>query len=390
MGGTVLKPFEFSTAQRILFGEGQLRQAGEIASRFGNRVLVVTGSTPSRAEPLLELLREQHLSFEIFPVNGEPDTTTIIEGTVVARRFAPHLVMGFGGGGALDAAKAIAAMAVNPGDLFDYLEVIGKSHPIACRPLPCVAVPTTAGTGSEVTRNAVIKSVEHGVKVSIRHPDMLPCVAIVDPQLTRSLPPCITASSGLDALTQVIEPYVSRRANPMTDAFCRDAIQRASPALRRAFHDGDDLEARSDMCLVSIFGGMALANAGLGAVHGFAGPAGGMFPAAHGSLCARLLPEVMEINLHALQTRDPNHPALARYDEIGRLLTGKRDADAAEAIAWIRQLCHELQIPSLQTCGITSKDIPALVQKAAVASSMQHNPVTLTEAELTAVLTRCV
>lgn len=382
--------FEFATAQRILFGEGQLAHAGGIAAGYGRRILVVTGSSTSRAEPLLKQFRERGLEFEVFPVRGEPDTAAIIEGTVLARRLAPQLVCGFGGGGALDAAKAIAAMAVNPGDLFDYLEVIGKARPITCRPLPCIAIPTTAGTGSEVTRNAVIKSAEHGVKVSMRHPDMLAAVAIVDPLLTLSMPKEITAASGLDALTQVIEPYVSRRANALTDALCREGIQRVARALRRAYFDGNDVEARSEMCLASLFGGMALASAGLGAVHGFAGPAGGMFPAAHGAFCARLLGEVMEVNYRALQARDPGNPALGRYDEIGRLLTGKPDATVADGIAWVRAISQELRIPSLQACGITEEDIPALVQKSIVASSMQHNPVTLNETELAGILTRCL
>jgi len=382
--------FEFATAGRILFGNGTLRDAGGIARRFGNRALIVTGATTSRAQPLVEVLRENGVSFAMFAIGGEPATGQITAGVETARRFLPHSVIGFGGGSALDAAKAIAALATNKGGIFDYLEVIGAARPLVEKPLPCIAIPTTAGTGSEVTRNAVIKSLEHGVKVSIRHPDMLPCAAIVDPDLTIDLPPAVTAAAGLDAFTQVIEPFVSRRANPLTDAICREGIRTAAGALRAAYANGRDMGARRDMCLVSLFGGLALANAGLGAVHGFAGPVGGMFPAPHGVVCARLLPAVMEANVRALKGRAPEHPALHRYDEIARLITGRADACAEDGIRWIQHLCDDLDVPPLAACGIRAAHIPELVRKAEESTGMKTNPIPLTGDELSLILTRAL
>ena len=210
---------------------------------------------------------------------------------------------------------------------------------------------------------------------------MLPRVALVDPELTYGLPPAITAFTGLDALTQLIEPYVSARANPLVDAICVDGMGRAAGALRRAYHDGADREARHDMSLASLFGGLALANAGLGVVHGFAAPLGGTWKAPHGALCAALLPHGMAANVAALRARAPQHPALERYGTIARLLTGRRDASVEDGIDWVRALCGELNVPALGAWGITEADLPGVVEKAARASSMKANPIVLTSEE---------
>jgi alcohol dehydrogenase class IV len=241
-----------------------------------------------------------------------------------------------------------------------------------------------------VTRNAVLASPEHNVKVSLRSPLMLPRLALVDPELTYSLPPEVTSSTGLDALTQVMEPYVSKRANPITDALCREGMRRAARSLRRACQKGDDPAAREDMALTSLFGGLALANAGLGAVHGFAGPLGGMFHAAHGAICARLLPHVMAANVRALQQRLAESPALQRYDEIARLLTGNDEATADDGVAWMQELCQALQVAPLGSYGMTKTDLPSVVEKSAAASSMRGNPIELTSEELTKILERAL
>jgi alcohol dehydrogenase class IV len=237
-----------------------------------------------------------------------------------------------------------------------------------------------------VTRNAVLASHEHRVKVSLRSPLMLPRAAIVDPELTYSLPPSITASTGLDALTQLIEPYTCNSPNPLVDAICREGIQRAARSLKRAYQNREDAEARQDMSLSALFGGMALANARLGAVHGFAGPLGGMFPAPHGMICARLLPFVVEANVRALQLREPQSPALRRYDEVAQLLTGHSTAGASEAIEWLHRLCADLSVAPLSQFGLTADDIPAVVAQAQQASSMKGNPIALKEDELQAIL----
>ena len=255
---------------------------------------------------------------------------------------------------------------------------------------PFIAIPTTAGTGSEVTRNAVLASPEHHLKVSLRSPRMAARLAFVDPELTFDLPPGLTASTGMDALTQVIEPYVCSRANAMTDAFCVEGITRAARSLRVAVENGRDAIAREDMAAASLFGGLALSNAGLGAVHGLAGPIGGMFPAPHGAVVAALLPHVMEINLRALRERQPASDALRRYEVVARLVTGKPAATADDGVEWVRKLVSDLQIPPLRTYGITTDHSVELAGKAQNASSMKANPVVLTNEELVEILARAL
>ena len=382
--------FEFATATRIIFGAGTLREVGSLARELASRALVVTGANPRRAEPLLALLRQHGVDAIAFPIPGEPEIETVQRGVALAKQENCGLVISFGGGSALDAGKAIAAMLANAGELLDYLEVIGRGKALAKPSVPFIAIPTTAGTGSEVTRNAVLASPAHGVKVSLRSPFMLPKVAVVDPELTYDLPPVITASTGLDALTQLIEPYVCARANPMTDALCVEGIRRAAHSLRAAFTDGRNAAARSDMAVASLFGGLALANAGLGAVHGFAGPIGGQFPAPHGAVCAALLPHVMEANLRSLRKRQPAAQTLQRYEEVAHLVTGEASATAEVGVEWVRKLVADLGIPSLGHYGLKREYTAELVAKASQASSMKANPITLTAEELTEILERAL
>lgn len=382
--------FEFATANRIIFGPGTLKQAGPLARELGRRALVVTGSDVHRAAPLLALLAAENTTYVTFPVLEEPTVNLARAGMRAATETGCNLVIGFGGGSAIDAAKAVAVLAANGGDPLDYLEVVGRGQALRKPALPILAIPTTAGTGAEVTRNAVLASPEHRVKASLRSQTMLPRVAIVDPELTCSLPPAVTASTGLDALTQLIEPFTSARANPLTDALCREGITRAARALRRAYENGNDSGAREDMALASLFGGLALANAGLGAAHGFAGPVGGMFPAPHGAVCAALLPHVMAVNLAALRQRQPDSPSLRRYDELARIVTGSAEAEAEDGIAWVEALRRDLGVPPLRAYGITHADVPLLVEKTAVASSTKANPIALTAAELAEILERAL
>lgn len=373
--------FEFATATRIIFGEGNAATLPDLARTFGIRPLVVTGACKDRAAAPVSAL-----SAETFTVPGEPTVEMIREGAQHVHDAGCDVVISIGGGSVIDAGKAIAIVSTNGGEPLEFLEVVGKGRAITVPPLPFIAMPTTAGTGSEVTRNAVLGSPEHGVKASLRNPLMLPRVAVVDPELTYELPPAITAYTGLDALTQLIEPYVSSRANPLVDAMCVEGIRRVAGALRRAYHNGADRDARRDMALASLFGGLALANAGLGVIHGLAGPLGGQWKAPHGALCAVLLPHGMEANVAALRARAPQHPSLERYATIARLLTGRSKAIVEDGIHWVRALCTELNIPALQTWGITESDLPDVVGKAAKSSSMQANPILLTSEELMAVV----
>lgn len=378
--------FEFATATRIIFGSGSLADIGPIARSMGTHALLVTGSKPERAERLSKLLEQAGVPSTAFSIAGEPEISTVQRGVALAKQRACDQVISLGGGSAIDGGKAIAALLTNPGAVLDYLEVIGDGKPLPQSPAPFTAIPTTSGTGAEVTRNAVLASPGHRVKVSLRSQLMLPKVALVDPQLTLKLPREISAASGLDALTQLIEPYVSCRANPMTDALCVEGIRRAAQSLRRVCDDGSHLAARENMALASLFSGMALANAGLGAAHGFAGPIGGMFPAPHGAVCAALLPHVMGANLRALQSRSPENPALARFDEVARLLTGSPTATAEAGIQWVQALVRDLAIPPLRRYGVTQDQLADVVAKAQNASSMRGNPLQLTPDELTDVL----
>jgi alcohol dehydrogenase class IV len=382
--------FEFATANRIIFGPGSLGKIGALAAEMGSHAMVVTGLRLEKAHPLFELLRTSGIEISTFQVDGEPTIALIDEGVHFARQSGCDLVIGCGGGSALDAGKAIAALCSNPGEILDYLEVVGKGRAITSVPLPYIAIPTTSGTGTEVTRNAVLGSPEHKMKVSLRSPLLLPRIAMIDPELTYNLPPDVTARTGLDALTQLIEPFVSNAANPMTDAVCRAGLPLVARSLRRAYLNGEDREAREEMSLASLFGGMALANAKLGAVHGFAASLGGMFPAPHGAVCARLLPFVMGENLRALRLRQPDHPSLGRYVEIAAILTGDPGASAEDGVSWAMEICKFLKIPPLSAFGVAPADFPELVENASKASSMQGNPIRLTPGELESILTKAL
>jgi len=382
--------FDFATAARIVFGPGRIREAVSEAASIGGPILVVTGRTPARAASMIAELRAAKTECTPFTISGEPTIAGVLDGVRAAKEADCRTIIGYGGGSALDGSKAIAALLSNPGDPLDYLEVVGSGKPLTRASAPCICIPTTAGTGCEVTRNAVLASPEHRVKVSVRSPKMLPLLAVVDPDLTHSLPPSITASTGMDALTQLIEPYLSTAANPATDALCREGIRRAARWLRPAFEDGGNGEARENMALASLFGGLSLANAGLGAVHGLAAPLGGTIPVPHGTVCASLLPAVIEANLRALRARAKSSPALGRFEEIARLLTGDPSARAEEGIEWIYALRSDFGIPRLSSYGLEENALPVIAEKALKSSSMKPNPIQLTAEELIGVLMKAI
>ena len=378
--------FEFATATQIIFGAGTARKIGNYAATMGQRAMVVSGRSLVRYGIVREQLEKQGIVSTQFSVRGEPTTEMALAGVQKARQAACDCVIGIGGGSVIDTGKVIAALITNRGNLLDYMEVIGKGLPLEKRSAPYMAIPTTAGTGAEVTRNSVLESPEHRVKVSMRSSLMLPRWAVVDPELTYSVPPHITASTGLDAFTQLLEAFVSREANPLTDGICREGLGRAAGSLVRVFEDGNDTVAREAMSLASLLGGLALANAKLGAVHGIAGPLGGMFKAAHGATCGRLIPFVMAMNISALQHRAPESPSLARYKEVARILTGNANATTSDGVNWVKKTCAVLKLRPLSDYAITESDFPLLIEKAQKASSMKGNPVQLTEAELAEIL----
>ena len=381
--------FQFATAGQIIFGEGTVRDVPALAARAGNNALFVTGRSRERAAFLVDVLNQHGVRTTPYVAPGEPTTETMEEGLHVAREAQCDIVIGIGGGSVIDAAKIISALMTNKGALMDYLEVIGAGKPLQHRAAPYIAIPTTAGTGAEVTRNAVVGSPEHRVKVSMRNELMLPHVAVIDPELTYALPKDITAASGLDAMTQLMEVFVSDNASPLTDAVCREGLSKAR-SLRAAWEDGGDKQARADMCLAALCSGMALANARLGAVHGLAGPLGGMVPAPHGAVCARLLPLVMDTNVRALGERDPEHGSVARYVEVARLLTGDPEAMVEDGMAWVQDLCTTLAVPGLSAYDVQPDDFAEIIEKSRHSSSMKGNPIKLTDDELADVLQRAL
>jgi alcohol dehydrogenase class IV len=380
--------FEFATATQIVFGPGTVREAGKLARPWGRRALVVTGGSPARAKTLLGMLEGEGIVTATYPVAHEPSAKTVLDGLSVAHGCGAEMVIGFGGGSVIDAAKAIAGLFTNPGEPFDYLEVVGAGRPLARPALPWMAIPTTAGTGAEVTRNAVLAVPERRVKVSLRSPHLLARVALVDPELTHDLPPSATAATGMDALTQLLEAYVCNRANPLTDALCRAGVPRAAKALPAVWRNPRDAAAREALALAALWSGLALANSGLGAVHGLAGPMGGMFSAPHGAVCAALLAPVMAANIAALRARAPEHAALHRYGEIACWLTGKADATPEDGIRAVEALTLMLQIPKLSVFGLDAARSADLVAQSQQASSMKANPIVLTSAELAEVVAR--
>jgi len=406
--------WSFSGPGQIVFGEGSVRELGPRACALGDRAFVVTGKDASRAASALDSMRGAGIEAAVFPANGEPTFDMLRTALAEARSFAKKarsggaatqgvetpgpssaaglsvgsglLVVGIGGGSALDLAKGVGILLSNPGDPLDYAEVIGAGKPFLYPSTPVIAIPTTAGTGSEATKNAVFSAPERRVKVSLRAQSMFPRLALVDPELCRGLPPLPTAYTGMDALTQVLEPFVSVKANPATDALCAAALAEVSAALRSAFRNGADKEARAAMSRVSLFGGLALGNAGLGVVHALAAPLGGRFPVPHGAACAAVLASAVRANLRALRKRAPESPAWARYAQAARLVTGKDSARPENLADALEALAAELGIPALAAWGVQENDFADITSAALASSSMKGNPIPLTAVEVEAVL----
>ena len=378
--------FEFATATRIIFGPGSAEQLPQLAGDLGSRALLITGAQPGRHDGLVQRLRAAGIQLTLASISGEPSVDVIAGLKEGAAAAGCDLVISIGGGSVIDSGKASAALIPNDGQVLDYLEVIGSGKKLGRAPLPFIALPTTSGAGAEVTKNATIASPPHRVKVSLRDNRMLPDIALVDPQLTHSMPPAVTASTGMDALAQLLEPFVSRLANPLTDAICAEGLRRAGRSLRTAYAEPGNSAAREDMALASLMGGLALANAKLGAVHGFAGVLGGMYDAPHGAICAALLPHVIRCNMRALQERQPGSPALKRFDYAAQFVLFDRSASGQDAMDWIAESSDIFGIPGLGAYGIAESDFDVIAEKSSASSSMQGNPIELTADELRGIL----
>lgn len=371
-----LPAFTLDLPTRIRFGRGTAQEAPGAIAAHGQRVLLVHGRDAGRVAWLRTALAERGCTVTLIACPSEPDLALLETARASGLEGDPQVVVGCGGGAALDLAKALAALIPAPGASLDHLEVVGRGLPLVAPPLPLIALPTTAGTGSEATKNAVIGVPEHGRKVSLRDPAMLPRLALIDPALTDGTPKAVTLASGLDALTQVIEPYLSTRANPVTDALCASAIPRGLRGLKRLMQT-EDPDARDALAYTSHLSGIALANAGLGAVHGLAGVIGGVVPgAAHGAICGRLLVPVLAANRAGLS---PDSPALRRFEQIEVWITEVfGPGGSADLADWAQS--HGL--PGLQALGVNAAQHASIAQAAQVSSSMKANPVPLDAAIL--------
>jgi alcohol dehydrogenase class IV len=380
--------FNLAVPGDVRFGSGRVSEVPAALADLGaSRVLVVTGRTTSRADAIRSALNEANISSVVFGVASEPSIERVRAAVDLLLETGCDAVLGFGGGSPLDVAKAVAVLATSGTDPLEHLEVIGAGRPIERPGLPCVAVPTTAGTGSEVTRNSVLSG--SGVKASLRSPLLLPKVALVDPDLLVGVPKPTIAASGMDALSQLIEPLLSQRANPFTDALAREGTRRSARSLRRAYEEGmEDPGVREDLAMASLFSGICLANSGLGAVHGLAAPVGARLSAPHGAVCAAVLAAAIDVNLRALRDRAPDHQAVQRITEVATLLTGRPDATAEDAISWLQELTAVLSIPGLASYGLKEAEIDSVVAAAQKASSMRGNPIELGDQEVSEIVTR--
>ncbi|MFN4058654.1 MAG: iron-containing alcohol dehydrogenase [Roseinatronobacter sp.] len=371
-----MTPFAFATASQIRFGRGGISELPAYAKGRAQRILLVRSASVAQADDLARALQAFSAVQELF-VRGEPDLSRIEADVAHLQPFAPQLVIAIGGGAVIDHAKALAALIPAPHCAMRYLEVVGEGRSLDQIPLPVVAVPTTAGTGTEVTRNAVIQIPEARRKVSLRDPGLYPALALVDPDLCQSCPKSVTLASGLDAITQVIEPFICNRANPITDALCRDAIPRGLSALRRLL-DASEMQAWEDMALTSVYGGIALANAGLGAVHGFASVIGGQTGAAHGAICGTLLVPVLKANAQA---------ALAGSEAQNRIRwVCEQITDEFGSVEDFQNWARAQGLPRLAAYGISADKHADLAREAVLSSSYKANPADLSQERLVQIL----
>jgi alcohol dehydrogenase len=392
MSGSI-PSFSIARLPRIEFGSGTVAKLPALAARYGKRLLLVTGQRAFVASPpgerLFAALKAQGCDWAHVRVAGEP-SPQFVDAAVAAHRGANiDAVIGIGGGSALDAAKAIAGLLKPGNSVMDHLEGAGPELPYRGPATPFIAVPTTAGTGSEATKNAVL-SVQgaDGFKKSFRDDALVAEWAVVDPDLLASCPPELIAADGMDAFTQLLESFVSTRSNPMTDALARSGIMAVKDSLL-SLHREQSAAAREKMAYASLLSGICLAQTGLGSVHGLASPLGAFFPIPHGVVCGTLAATATAINVEAMEAREPDNPALPKYAEIGRRFAMQKGLNGKDArdhlVTTLRQWEEQMCLPRLSTYRITSADFPRIVANSR-GSSMKTNPIVLTDAEIAGIL----
>jgi len=388
----MVNPFQFSRLPLIYFGEGKIRQLPGLVSGYGKSVLLVTGAgsfmNSSLADPLFSQMEERRVKLYHVSVPGEPSPDRVDETVRSFGGTTVDVVVSIGGGSVMDAGKAISAMLNKSGSVMEYLEVVGdKEHPGT--KVPFIALPTTSGTGSEATKNAVISKVgKDGFKRSLRHDNLVPDIALVDPALTLTCPPEITAAAGMDCFTQLTEAYLSTKSNEYTDALALEGIRAINRSLLRSYTQGDEIDARSDMSFAALTSGICLANAGLGAVHGLAGTIGALFNIPHGAVCGTLMAVANELTVRELRRTSRLHPALEKYAVLGRLFSGRKgkgaDYHIDSFIGYLHEITSRLNLPRLAGYGISTDDLAAISSK----SDVKNNPAELPGAILSEILAR--
>ncbi|TKF24201.1 iron-containing alcohol dehydrogenase [Vibrio genomosp. F6] len=376
--------FQFMTSTRIIFGEGALQSSLSILNQFGYSVLLVTGQDPERSSPIIQYLKNQSMRYQHVAINGEPNITMVEETAVSGRKFQPDMVVAIGGGSVIDMGKALAAVIPNQGDVYDYVEVVGRNVPLKTKPIPLIAIPTTASSGSEVTKNAVLKSGQDRVKVSLRSPDMLADVAIVDPTLTYGTDAYTSGRGAMDAFTHLMEAYVCGDPNPLTDMVCEEGLRRLSPSIIAACKQ-DDHKARADLSFAAMLGGMAITNAKLGAAHGLASALGGKLNAPHSVISGRLAPFVMSENINEAKAAGRSD-ILNRYKRIAQIVTGRTNAHIEDSVLWVQMVLDKLELPHLSEFGVCSTSFEQVAQDALQSVAIKGNPLPLNEERLIHIL----
>jgi len=376
--------FQFMTSTRIIFGEGALQSSLSVINQFGYSVLLVSGKNTQRASPIIQYIKMQGMRYQHVAISGEPNITMVEETALNGRKFKPDMVIAIGGGSVIDMGKALAAIIPNQGDVYDYVEVVGRNVPLKTKPIPFIAIPSTASTGSEVTRNAVLRSGQDKVKVSLRSPEMLADVAIIDPTLTYGTDAYTSGRGAMDAFTHLMEAYACGEPNPITDMICEEGLRRLSGSVLAGCLE-DNYRARSDLSFAAMLGGMAITNAKLGAAHGLASALGGKLAAPHSVITARLAPFVMQENIRAAKSAG-RADVLARYRKMAQLLTGRANASRNDAVLWTNMMLEKLKLPSLNEFGVCNTSFEQVADDALKSVAIKGNPLPLTKERLMFIL----
>jgi len=381
-----IRNFSFSKIPQIIFGTGTITGLGKLAINYGKRALLVTGTSSYNStfikERVEKSLDSNNLEYLSYPISGEPSPTIIDQATSMFRKEKIDVVIAIGGGSVMDAGKAIAAMLITEGSVFDYLEGVGTKIPPGLR-LSLIAVPTTSGTGSEATKNAVISRFgENGFKRSFRHDNYIPDYALIDPELMLSCPQNTTAASGMDAFTQLLESYISTEANPLNDALAFSGLEHIARSIKRVFENGNDIDARTDMAYAALISGITLSNGGLGVIHGYAQPLGSLFPIPHGIVCGSLMGTVNQLTVLKLRKESPKSVYLDKYAKIGKLFskdTGRSDDYYIDhIIETIHSYVEEFKFPKLTVYGVNETSLNDIISR----TGIKNHPVNFTSEEL--------